>query len=138
MTMTLDGIALPEDLYWSDETTPWAVGQTVSPTLTGALVIQEAALQTGRPITLESQRDGNTVVAVVERSVLDQLLAMAALPNVAPMTLVMPTYGGGTATYTVRWRRVDGPAIEAEPIVFKAPIAPGDFYTITLRLMQVS
>lgn len=138
MSLTLAGIELPEDLYWSNEVTPWKVGQTVTPTLTGAIVIQEAAMLAGRPITLESQRDGSDFVAVVTRATLDALLALEAVPNAAPMSLVVPLDGGGTATYQVHWRRISGPAIEAEPIVFKAPIAAGDFYTITLRLLQVS
>lgn len=137
MTMSLAGIPLPEDLFWSDETTPWKIGQVVNTSLTGAMIVQEAALQAGRPVTLEGQRNGNTFVAVVTRSTVDALLALEAVANPAPMALVLPIEGGGTRTLSVLWRRTDGKAIEAEPISFKAPIAAADFYTLTLRLMQV-
>lgn len=137
MSLTLAGIELPADLYWSDEVAPWKVGQTVTPTLSGAIVIQEGALQAGRPITLESQQDGSDYVACVTRATLDQLLALEAVADAPAMALVVPLYDGGAQALSVMWRRTDGPAIEARPIVFKAPPAPDDFYTLTLRLMQV-
>lgn len=120
MNPTLDDITLPDDIFWSDETAPWKVGQTVTKTLTGALVIQEGALQAGRPITLQSQQLGRSYVAVVDRATVDALLAKEAVADAAPMTLVWPIDGGGTQTYQVRWRRSDGAAIEAAPISFKA------------------
>lgn len=138
MSLTLAGIELPEDLYWSDEVSPWKVGQTITPTLTGAIVIQEAAMQIGRPVTLESQRIGSAFVACVTRETVDALLALEAQANPPSMDLVVPRDGGGSDTYQVRWRRTGGPAIEADPISFKAPIAAGDLYTLTLRLLQVS
>ena len=137
MSITLDGITLPEDLFWSDETAPWKVGQTLSPTLSGALVIQESAMQVGRPITLESQQNGNVYVAMVTRATVDALLAKEAVAGAAAMTLAIPRFNGSTSTFQVRWRRTDGPAIEATPMTFAAPIAPTDWYSITLRLVQV-
>lgn len=137
MSIFLDAIELPEDLLWSDETTSWKVGQTVATTLTGARIIQESALQAGRPITLESQQNGSDYVAVVPRSVVDALLAKEAIAGAAPMTLSLPVFEDEPRTFQVLWRRTDGPAIESRPISFKAPIAPSDFFYITLRLMQV-
>ena len=40
MTASLAGIALPDDIQWTDEYTAWKVGQIIRPTLTGALVVQ--------------------------------------------------------------------------------------------------
>ena len=54
--ITLAGITLPGDLYWSDEFTAWKVGQARKTSLTGALILHVGALQTGRPITLETNR----------------------------------------------------------------------------------
>jgi hypothetical protein len=137
MSITLDGIELPDDLNWSDETAPWKVAQTATPTLSGALVIQESAMQVGRPITLESQQDGAAWVAMVPRATVDALLAKEAVAGAAAMTLTVPRYDGSTASYQVRWRRTDGPAIEAKPMKFIVPAAPTDWYSLTLRLVQV-
>lgn len=135
---SLDGIQLPDDLNWSDEFTAWRVGQVVRTSLTGALIIQEAALQAGRPITLESTSLGNgQFVAPVTLDVLQALRAKEEIAGGAPMTLTLPATGGGTRSMSVRWRRTDGPAIEAQPIRFIVPAEPGDYFLITLRLLQV-
>lgn len=138
MTATLAGIELPDDLQWADEFTAWKVGQVLSHSLTGALIVQEAALQAGRHVTLQSQDlGGGKYVAPVTLDILNALLANEAVAGSAPMPLVLPTSGGGTRTLSVRWRRADGPAIEARPLTFKVPAEPGDLYLITLRLIQV-
>ena len=67
----------------------------------------------------------------------DALRAMEETAGAAPIILELPQSGGGTRTMTVRWRRTDGPAIEARPIKFIVPADPGDYYTVTLRLIQV-
>jgi len=138
MTASLAGIPLPEDLYWSDEFTAWKVGQVIRRSLTGALVVQEAAMQAGRPVTLQSTEEGaGRFVAPVTHAVLEALRAMEEVAGAPPMTLVLPVAGGGTRSMQVRWRRTDGPAIEARPIKFQVPAEPGDLYLITLRLIQV-
>ena len=134
----LAGIELPADLNWTDEFTAWRVGQVVRTSLTGALIVQEAAMQAGRPVTLESTEEGTgRYVAPVTLDVLNALRAKEELPGAPPMTLVMPASGGGTRSMQVRWRRTDGPAIEARPIRFQVPVEPQDFFLITLRLIQV-
>ena len=138
MSLTLDGIELPEDLYWSDEFTAWKVGQVTRRSLTGALIVQEAAMQAGRPVTLESIEDGNgNSSAWVRLSVLEQLRAREERAGAPPMTLVMPTAMGGTRSMQVLWRRSDGPALEVRPLRAQTPAAAEDNYLITLRLMQV-
>lgn len=138
MTLSLAGIELPEDLYWADEFTAWKVGQVIRPSLTGALVVQESAMQAGRPVTLQSTDEGGgRYVAPVTLDVLEALRAREELAGGAAMALVLPTSGGGTRSMQVRWRRTDGPAIEARPIRFQVPAESGDFFLITLRLIQV-
>lgn len=138
MTATLDGVQLPDDLNWSDEFTAWKVGQVMRHSLTGALIVQEAALQAGRPITLQSlDLGGSTFAAVVSLDVLNALRAKEETAGAAPMVLTLPTSGGGTRSFNVIWRRTDGPAIEARPIKFIVPAEPGDYFHITLRLTQV-
>ena len=52
MNVTLNGLHLPDDLIWRDEF-DWApVEQVVTPTLSGALLVEETAKPEGRPITL--------------------------------------------------------------------------------------
>lgn len=136
MALTLAGIELPEDLYWSDEFTAWKVGQVLRTSLTGALVVQEAARQAGRPVTLTSTQEG-AYVGVVTLDTLNALRVLEESAGGASMPLVLPVDGGGTRSMQVRWHRASGPAIEARPIRFKAPAAGGDLFFITLRLIQV-
>lgn len=137
MSLTLGGIELPDDLNWSDEFTAWKVGQTVKISLTGAQIIQESALQAGRPITLESQQEGANWVAVVSLATLRQLQALEEVPTTTPIVLVLPAHNTGTRSFDVAWRRTSGAAIEARPMKFISPPVDGDFFAVTLRLMTV-
>ena len=117
MTASLAGIALPDDIQWTDEFTAWKVGQIIRPTLTGALVVQEAAMQAGRPITLQGFDDGGSrYVAPITLSQLNALRALEETAGGANMTLTLLGTGDTTRSFTVRFRRTDGPAIEARPI----------------------
>jgi len=133
---SLAGIELPDDLFWSDEFTAWRVGQVLRTSLTGALIVQESARQAGRPVTLESTEDAGAHVGCVPLATLNALRALEEQPGSPPMTLVLPD-AAGTRSMQVLWRRVDGAAIEARPIVFRAPAIDSDYFAITLRLIQV-
>ena len=137
MSLTLTSgatvITLPEDLQWVDEFTPWKVAQVLEHSLTGALIVHESAKLVGRPITLQSGPN----FAWVARSVVDQLRALEDVANGVNMTLVIPDYPSGTRSFTVRFRRDSG-AIEAAQIKFKSPPAPTDYYSLVLRLIQVT
>lgn len=52
MAITLNGLALPDGLRWSDEFTWSPLRTTRDYSLTGALILQTAERQAGRPITL--------------------------------------------------------------------------------------
>lgn len=135
MMVDLAGISLPADLNWSDEFTAWKVGQAISTSLTGARIVQESALQSGRPITLESQQEGRNWVAVVSLDVLRALQALEAVPRTTTMLLTLPAHNSGERSFNVLWRRSDGAALEARPIKFISPASDGDLFAITLRLM---
>lgn len=138
MTASLAGIALPEDIQWTDEFTAWRVGQIIRPTLTGALIVQESALQAGRPITLQGYDDGGGVyVAPITLAQLNALRALEEVAAGADMTLQLLGSGETTRTFTVRFRRTDGPAIEAVPIKYQIPAEAGDYFLATIRLIQV-
>lgn len=135
--IVLAGIELPADLQWTDEFTAWKVGQQARTSLTGALIVQESARQAGRPITLQTTRDGTAYVGVVSLPVLRALQASESEARLGPLDLVMPAHNSGERSFQVRWRRTDGPAIEVDPTRFAVPALDADLFSITLRLMTV-
>jgi hypothetical protein len=135
--IVLAGIELPADLQWTDEFTAWKVGQQARTSLTGALIVQESARQAGRPITLQTTRDGTAYVGVVSLPVLRALQASESEARLTPLDLVMPAHNSGERSFQVRWRRTDGPAIEVDPTRFAVPALDADLFSITLRLMTV-
>lgn len=128
-------ITLPGDLLWSDEFSGWKVGQNQRRSLTGALIVQESAVQVGRPITLQTTGSGNRFVAAVALPVLQALQALEAVARTTPMTLTLPAHGSGTRTFNVLWNRAAGAALEATPILFASPYVDNDHFAITLRLI---
>lgn len=119
---------LPDDLQWTDEATWQPVAQAVERTITGALVVQVHARTGGRPITLEPP-NGNG--AWMSRADLDVLLAWADVPG-REMTLTLR----GVARQVV-WRHHEAPAIDARPLWPYADVQPGDYYTATLKFMEL-
>ncbi len=117
-----------DDLQWPDEHSWVPVRQQVEPSVTGAVIVQAGAWQSGRSITLAPDADN---VGWITRAALDALYAWASIPGKV-MTL---TYRG--VQRTVIWRHQDG-AIEASPVLPYADPQPGDYYRVTLRFMQVS
>lgn len=128
LTVAASTLALSPDLYWSDENAWTPVRQSVEPSLTGALLISTAALQAGRPITLQPPDDSS---AWVSRSAVDQLCAWAAVPG-----LVLSLTLRGTARDVV-FRHHDGTALDARPIFHYSDVDAADRYLVTLRFMEV-
>ena len=52
MAITLGAVTLPQGLVWSDEFDWTPLAQTTEYSLTGALIVEQAEKQAGRPITL--------------------------------------------------------------------------------------
>lgn len=130
MSITLsDGVItldLPGDLEWSDEY-GWApVVHTRSYSLDGALIVETASKQAGRPITLQSGDDR----AWVSRADVDQLHAWAAVPG-KQLTL---TLRGVQRTVIFDH---DNTPLEARMVMFYGDPIATDHYTITLRLIEV-
>ncbi|MFW6344767.1 MAG: hypothetical protein ACOC0M_00325 [Halomonas sp.] len=130
MTVRLAAITLPDDIQWTDEYAGHGVGQTITPTLTGALLVEEAAQQAGRPITLASNG-----AAWLERSTVEALQALAATPLDTGDTHTL-IWGDGR-TFQVVFDRSSGPAIEAQEVLrAAAQIQGADHpYTVTIRLI---
>ena len=128
MSITLDDITLPVDLHWQDEFDWTPVAQETGYLLSGSLEIQAATMQAGRPITLT----GDESRAWATRTTVLALQAKAATAG-ATMTLTL----NDAREFTVAFRRGDGQPVEARPIVPYNTPAAGDYYAITLRLMEV-
>lgn len=124
-------LLLPDDLLWTDEHGWTPAVTSLSYLITGALLVQSAVRQAGRPITLVGAAD----MAWVTRSVVEQLHLWAAQP-------LSDTSGRFALTLaddrviTVAFRHGDTP-IEAEPVLGIPARTDADFYRLTLRLMEI-
>ncbi len=122
MSITLNGITLPNQLLWLDEFDWLPVAHSSERSLTGKLLIEEAPLIKGRPITLEG--DWAT------RDIVEQLYALAGQPG---QSRTLDLHG---RTFTVMFRQSEQP-ISAVPIKPHDVPGPNDYYQITLRLTEV-
>lgn len=128
MTISLDAITLPDDLWWDDETDWTPVAQDQGWSVSGALLLDISTKQAGRPITLV----GDETTAWATRETVLALQTQAAIPN-QTMTLTIDA-----VTYDVMFRHSDGQPIEAEPVVRMRPPAATDYYIIrAIRLLAV-
>lgn len=118
-------ITLPDDLQWQDEFTWQPVESSTEYSLSGALIVQEAARQDGRPITLHGGQEG----AWVTRSTVNALHQMASQPG---KVLILSLWG---VAHTVMFRR---PALAAAEVMRLANPGDGHFYGITINLLEVN
>jgi hypothetical protein len=125
MAISLDAIALPDDLIWADEYGYSPVKQTVSTAVDGTLIVEAAAQAKGRPITLQGSDDA----AWIDRATLELLRAKQYQPG-----LVMELIHNGTS-YDVLFVQPGG--IEAKPIIDYNVPAGEDWYSITLKFIEV-
>lgn len=121
-------LTLSSDLQWKEEFSFAPVQQQVDRSITGAVIVQAAATIKGAPVTLAPVDDSS---AWMPLSTLQALLAWAAVP-LKTMTLVMTGY----PNKTVIFRHQDG-AHEAQPVVFYADPEGTDFFSVTLRFMEI-
>ncbi len=124
-------LPLPDDLLWADEHAWTPAVTAVSYLLTGALLVQSATKQAGRPITLVGPSD----MAWVTRATVATLHHWAAAPFSASSGRFELTLTDVRA-FTVVFRHADT-AIEAEPVLGFPAQSDTDFYRISLRLMQI-
>lgn len=131
-----DGVALllPDDLLWSDEHAWSPAVSSVSYLLTGALLVQSAVRQAGRPITLVGAPD----MAWVTRATVGALQVWAAVPlaTTTNSTGRFELTFADARAFTVAFRHFET-AIEAEPVTGFPARAESDFYRLTLRLMEI-
>jgi hypothetical protein len=120
-------LTLPDDLQWIDEHLWTPAVASASYLLTGALLIESATRQAGRPITLQAPDD----MAWVSRTTVDRIYEWASLPE---RTFELRLVDG--RALTVAFRHQDG-AIEAQPVLGFGGLAPDSRWRVSLRLMQV-
>lgn len=122
--IVLGGVTLPDDLQWTDEYAWSPVARASEYSLTGALIVEEAAKLAGRPITLGGEW------AWIGIATLTALRALAATAGWTG-TLVL----ADSRSFTVAFRD-DG--VTAEAVMFEAPSgAAGDQWRVTLALQTV-
>lgn len=130
ITLTADAqtVTLPVDLKWTDEHEWQPVEQTVSRTLTGALIVEAAARAGGRPITLAPDDESSAWMSLADLTAID---AWAAIPG---KVLQLSMRG---ITWNVMFRHHDTSGITSKPLIhFNAPNTD-DFYLTTIRLMEI-
>lgn len=120
-TTTLD---LDDDLLWSDEFAWQPVARSVQTTVTGAVIVESAVRQAGRPITLRGGADYGWLT----RSQILTLRAWSALPA-ATFTLTLRG-----VPYTVAFADA---AVDATPVVDVSDPTGGDYYVPTLSFIEV-
>lgn len=125
LTHTLGTLDIPRSLVWVDEYAWSATVRTHEYSLTGALIVDVATRQAGRPITLSGTDDHGWV----SRGSVDALWQMVNTAT-GPMQLSL----ADGRTFSVLFASDDNP-IEAKPIT-RAELPPADLpYIVTLRLM---
>ena len=120
--VTLAGIKLPEAI-WEDEFAYTPVDQNVRYTLGGKPIVETAMRNRGRPIILRCQW--------VSLADLRQLELLRDQPNTV-MNLVLT----GGRSFAVGFRHSDNPPLDVVPVV-ERPAYDGDYFDITLKLIQV-
>lgn len=119
-------VTLPDDIIWSDEYDWHPVVQSSEFTTTGALLIESALKQAGRPISLHNTEDQ----AWLTKAACDQIKTWASLPGIV-LTLV---YRGVTHTVVFDHEKT---GFEAYPLVFYRLMVSGDYYIVNLRFIEV-
>ncbi|MGQ3054771.1 MAG: hypothetical protein ACT6S0_23535 [Roseateles sp.] len=125
---TLGDLQLPRGMVWDDEFAWSEVQKSAEYSVTGALLVDAAVKQAGRPITLRGDSDAGWI----HRSVLEALRALAASDAVGEHELTL----ADGRTFNVQFAPVEKP-IEAEPVA--RPELPPDAYpyVATVRLIEV-
>jgi hypothetical protein len=130
LTYNAATVTIPDDALWVDEFTWAPVEQRREFTVTGALVVDVAARQAGRPITLRGGRDGRMAYGCMTYSDLATLKTWAAIPGARP-TL---TLRGVSRTVVFDHTQA---AITATPVYEYASYLPGDLFVVDLKFIEV-
>jgi hypothetical protein len=129
--VTLQELALPNDLLWTDELSWSPVVATNSYTLTGSLIIEQGVRQAGRPITLQADAD----MAWVMRATVETLRAWSSIPN-RKFRLVLE-YPTDARQFLVVFRH-DSDPVEASPVKGFPGHRADDWFRVSLKFIEVT
>lgn len=124
-------LPLPDDLLWTDEHAWTPAVASMSYLVTGALLVQSAVRQAGRPITLAGAID----MAWVTRATVAALYEWAVVPlgvSSGRFELTLPD----SRVFAVAFRHGETP-VEAEPVAGFPARSDTDFYRLTLRFLEL-
>lgn len=121
---TLGGIAVPRTLIWVDEFDWTAPARAHEYSISGALIVDVATRQAGRPITLSGEADHGWI----RRAALQGLWELVNTTT-EPLALVL----ADGRTYSVHF--ADGEPLQAQAIA-RAELPPANLpYYVTVRLV---
>jgi hypothetical protein len=129
MAVSLEGIDLPGDIQWINEFEAYGVGQTITPTLSGALLVEESLSSGGRNVKIESG-DGAWITRTTARAI----AALAATPLADGQALTLNWHG---TTYSVVFDRSSGSGFTATEVLRLAADVQNDEhpFTVSIALM---
>ena len=120
---------LSHDLLWVDEHEWTPVVSAVEYSLTGALLVENATRQAGRPISLQPPDNS---MAWHTRSVADLLRTWSTVPGLQ-FRLTLDDGRG----FNVVFRHHEAPALEAEPVRQMATYDADDYWLVKLKFMEI-
>jgi hypothetical protein len=124
-------LPLPDDLLWTDEHAWTPAVASMSYLVTGALLVQSAVRQAGRPITLAGAID----MAWVTRATVATSHEWAADPLSESNGRFELTLAD-SRVFEVAFRHAETP-VEAEPVAGFPARSDDDFYRLTLRFLEL-
>lgn len=124
--ITLDDVELPDQLQWADEFDWSPVKQTITPTVSGALWVEESVSVVGRPITLLS--NGGVWWA---RS---RVLALKTMESELAKKMTLHLHDGRQFKVTFRH---DPVAVTATEVERRAAPLPEDDYEVNIKLIVI-
>lgn len=124
--ITLNGIALSDELLWSDEFEEKGIAQTIKTTLSGGVVVYSAK-SNSRNITLESLSDQGWMIR-------DDVLQLQLIASQTNGVFTLSLRG---VDYSVMFRHNEAPAFKATPVLHVASPSGGTYYTVSIKLLTV-
>ncbi len=122
-------LTLHHDLMWIDEHAWNPVVSATEYTLSGALVVEYATKQTGRPISLQAP---DQTMAWLPRSTVDTLRTWSTVPG----TLFELSLDDGRK-FNVVFRHHEQPVLEASPVRDMATYDADDDWQVKLKFMEI-
>lgn len=126
---TLQDLTLSHDLLWIDEHAWSPVVSNSEYSLTGALLIENATRQAGRPISLQAP---DAEMAWHPRSTVDLLRTWASVPGQQFLLTL-----DDARSFNVVFRHHEPPALEAKPVRNMTSFEADDDWQMTLKFMEI-